>query len=266
MAEAGDRNGVQSVEIAAAILKALAADGGELPLKGLTTATGMPRAKVHRYLASLRATGLIDQDAETGHYRIGHAAIVIGLVGLGRTSPVRQIQDALPQLRDAIGETVTAAIWGDRGPTIVAMEESDHPVTMNVRMGSVLPLLSSVIGRVFLTFMPDATTKLLVASERRARGSGLPAKEDLSGQIAQIRRRKVAWAHSPLLPGVDAVAAPVFDYRGKLVAVVCAVGRTEGMRTNERSPVVKALREAGHDLSRRLGFTEQAFGADPNAR
>ena len=258
MAESGDRNGVQSVAIAAAILKALAAGGGELPLKGLAAATSMPRAKVHRYLASLRAAGLIEQAAETGHYRIGPAAIAVGLVGLGRTSPVRQVQDALPHLRDAIGETVTAAIWGDRGPTIVAMEESDHPVTMNVRMGSVLPLLTSVIGRVFLAFMPDAATKPLVTAERRARSSGLPAKEELSGLLADIRARKVASAHSPLLPGVDAIAAPVFDYRGKLVAVICAVGRTDAMRTDEKSPTVKALHDAARALSQRLGHRDEA--------
>jgi DNA-binding IclR family transcriptional regulator len=252
MAEA-ERNGVQSVAIAAAILKALTAGGGELPLKGLTAATGMPRAKVHRYLASLRAAGLIDQDAETGHYRIGSAAVTIGLVGLGRTSPVRQVQDALPRLRDAIGETVTAAIWGDHGPTIVAMEESDHPVTMNVRMGSVLPLLSSVIGRVFLAFMPESMTRPLIAAERRGRATGLPTKQEISELLADIRRRKVSFAHSPLLPGVDAVAAPVFDYRGKLAAVICAVGRTEAMRTDWNSPAVKTLDDAARDLSHRLG-------------
>jgi DNA-binding IclR family transcriptional regulator len=158
-------------------------------------------------------------------------------------------------LRDAVGETVTAAIWGDHGPTIVAMEESDHPVTMNVRMGSTLPLLSSVIGRVFLAFMPEAATIPLVAAERRTQSSGLPAQEALSNLLADIRGRKVSWAQSPLLPGVDAVAAPVFDYRGKLAAVICAVGRTEAMRTDASSPVVKAMDDAARELSHRLGHT-----------
>jgi DNA-binding IclR family transcriptional regulator len=251
------RNGVQSVVIAAAILKALAGRGGELPLKDLAAATGMPRAKVHRYLASLRANGLVDQDAETGTYRIGSAAVTIGLVGLGRTSPLRQMLDLLPRLRDAIGETVTAAIWGERGPTIVAMEESDHPVTMNVRIGSVLPLLSSVIGRVFLAFMPDAVTRPHVAAERRQRKSGLPSEDELVNLLAEIRRRRVCWAHSPLLPGIDAVAAPVFDYRGKLAAVICAVGRTEAMRTDGSSPVVKVVANAARELSQRLGYVEE---------
>src|SRR5262245_42642493 len=101
-----ERGGVQSVGIAATILKALAAGGGVLPLKHLAAATGMPRARVHRYLASLRGAGLITQDIETGHYAIGPEAVTIGLVGLGRLSPVRQLNDALPRLRNRVNGTV----------------------------------------------------------------------------------------------------------------------------------------------------------------
>jgi DNA-binding IclR family transcriptional regulator len=254
MAGTSERGGVQSVAVAAAVLKALAAAGGELPLKGIAAATGMARAKVHRYLTSLRTAELIAQDPETGHYRIGAAAITVGLVGLGRTSAVRQIQDALPRLRDAIGETVTAAIWSDRGPTIIGMEESDHVLTMNVRIGSALPLTSSVIGRVFLAFTPDAMTRPLVAAERRERASTAVEANELKDLLADIRKRKVCWAHSPLLPGIDAIAAPVFDHRGKLAAVICAVGRTDVMRTNWTSPVVKALDDGARQLSQRLGY------------
>jgi DNA-binding IclR family transcriptional regulator len=163
--EAIERGGVQSVGIAATILKALAAAGGVLPLKHLAAATGMPRAKVHRYLSSLRNAGLITQDPETGHYAIGSAAVTIGLVGLGRLSPIRQLNEALPRLRDRVNETVTAAIWGDTGPTIIAMEESGHVVTMNVRIGSVLPLTTTAIGQVFLAYLPDSRTQHLVAAE-----------------------------------------------------------------------------------------------------
>ena len=74
--------------------------------------------------------------------------------------------------------------------------------------------------------------------------------------LAEIRQQRVAWAHSPLLPGIDAIAAPVFDYRGKLAAVICAVGRTEVMRTKATSPVVKSLDDAARALSRRLGHIE----------
>jgi DNA-binding IclR family transcriptional regulator len=230
--EAAERSGVQSVGIAATILKALAAAGGVLALKHLAAATGMPRAKVHRYLSSLRNAGLITQDPETGHYAIGSAAVTIGLVGLGRLSPIRQLNDALPSLRDRVNETVTAAIWGDTGPTIIAMEESGHVVTMNVRIGSVLPLTTTAIGQVFL-------------------------------QLTHIRERRLSRARGVLIPGVDAVAAPVFDVRGKLVAVMCVVGRSSGMRKDWDEPVVQALDQAARNLSRQLGFLETAITTEP---
>jgi DNA-binding IclR family transcriptional regulator len=262
--EAIERGGVQSVGIAATILKALAAAGGVLPLKHLAAATGMPRAKVHRYLSSLRNSGLITQDPETGHYAIGSAAVTIGLVGLGRLSPIRQLNEALPRLRDRVNETVTAAIWGDTGPTIIAMEESDHVVTMNVRIGSVLPLTTTAIGQVFLAYLPDSQTQHLVAAERAsAKSSQLPG-QDLAPLLADIRERRLSRARGVLIPGVDAVAAPVFDVRGKLVAVMCVVGRSSGVQCNWSAPVVRTLDQAARSLSRQLGFLDAPIETEPS--
>lgn len=260
--EAIERGGVQSVGIAATILKALAAAGGVLPLKHLAAATGMPRAKVHRYLSSLRNAGLITQDPETGHYAIGSAAVTIGLVGLGRLSPIRQLNEALPRLRDRVDETVTAAIWGDTGPTIIAMEESGHVVTMNVRIGSVLPLTTTAIGQVFLAYLPDSQTQHLVAAEHASEKSPRRA-QDLALHLFDIRERRLSRAASALIPGVDAVAAPVFDVRGKLVAVMCVVGRSSGTLCNWGGPVVRALDQAARNLSRQLGFLDAPVKAEP---
>lgn len=251
--------GVRSVAIAARILKALATGGGALALKDLAIATGMARAKVHRYLAGLRSADMVDQDAETGRYRIGSAAVTIGLVGLGRLSPVRQIHEALPRLRDQINETVTAAIWGEHGPTIIAMEESDHLVTMNVRVGSVLPLSTTAIGRLFLAYLPASLTRRLAAAERRG-AHAIPSEEELAGLLAGIRARRLSQAESALLPGIDAIAAPVFDSRAKLVAVICAVGRSRSMSTRWDGPVSQAVAATAVRLSRQLGYVDTADG------
>lgn len=253
--EGPDRAGVQSVAIAATILKALAAEGGRLPLRGLVAATGMPRGKVHRYLTTLRTAGFIVQDPESGQYRIGPAAVTVGLVGLRAMGPVRQLHEALPRLRDRINETVTAAIWGDGGPTIIAIEESDHVVTMNVRVGSVLPLLTTAIGRLFLGYLPGAMMQRFVAAERRVQAStaALPTEEEIAARLAEIRAARLSRASSPLLPGIDAVAAPVFDYRGKLVAAICVVGQQDALDAR----VTAALGESTDTLSRQLGFIDE---------
>jgi DNA-binding IclR family transcriptional regulator len=256
--EKPERGGVQSVRIAAKILKALAFEGGPQPLKSLASTTGMARPKVHRYLTSLRNAGLVSQDLDTGHYQIGPAAVTIGLVGLRRISPVAEVCGALSGLRDMINQTVTVAVWSEVGPVVVAMQESDHWATMNIRIGSRLPILTSAIGRTFLAHLPEAMVRSHVAAEREnAQSSGLsvPTIEELNNLVTEIRERRLSRAPSALLPGVDAIAAPVFDYRDNLVAVMCVVARSEAKITGWNGSAVRALTEVAANVSVRLGFT-----------
>ncbi len=253
---AGSRSGVQSVAVAAQIMRALAAEGGALPLRRLALATGLSRAKVHRYLVTLRAEGMVVQDPESGIYQIGPTAVMIGLTGLRRLSPLREVHDALPHLRDRINETVTAAVWGDMGPTITAIEESGQPISMNVRVGSILPVLTTAIGRVFLAHLPGSMTAPIVTAERRKRRGNaltLPTERDLAATLAGIRANRLSAAQPAAVPGIDAVAAPVFDYRGKIVAVLCIVARSDSLR-DQWATMTAALTETVEALSRQLGY------------
>jgi DNA-binding IclR family transcriptional regulator len=257
--EKPERGGVQSVRIAAKILKALAYEDGAQPLKSLASATGLARAKVHRYLTSLRNAGLVSQDPDTGHYQIGPAAVTIGLAGLRRISPIAEVCRALAGLRDTINQTVTAAVWSEAGPIVVAMQESDHWATMNIRIGSRLPILTSAIGRMFLAHLPEAMVRPLVAAERddaRSGGLTVPTVDELENLLSEIRQRRLSRAPSALLPDVDAIAAPVFDHRDHLVAVMCVVARSDAKITGWNGSAVRALSDVAADVSVRLGFTD----------
>jgi DNA-binding IclR family transcriptional regulator len=74
--------------------------------------------------------------------------------------------------------------------------------------------------------------------------------------LSDIREQGISVGYGTMLPGVDAMAAPVFDYRGKLAAVICAVGRFEKISASADQHVRASLIEAAHELSRQLGFVE----------
>lgn len=258
--------GIQSVEIAARILRALAEGGGALALRDLAAATGMHRGKVHRYLISLARAGLVSREAEAGRYGIGPLAISAGLAGLNRLDPVRLGYEALPALRDRIGETVVLAVWGEHGATVIALEDSARPVTLNVRVGSILPLRSSAIGRVFAAHLPEPVLKPVLAAEAKrgaASASALPAAI-LAPILESVRRDGIAAVEGTLIPGLNALAAPVFDQRGALALVLGAVGRRETLAARARGPAAAALMEVAASLSRSLGFSG-ATAARPSA-
>lgn len=254
--------GVQSVEIAAHILKALAGEGMPIPLKRVAKAAQMSRAKVHRYLVSLKRAGLVAQDGKSGDYRIGPSAVTLGLVGLRGLSPVRAMNDALPGLRDRIGETVTLAIWGETGPVVIAMEEPGLPITINVRIGSVLPLGTSAIGRTFAAFLPEVLTQGIVARERALaaqEGNNIyPDAPALSEVLAEVHTRRLSRVRGTVMPGIDALAAPIFDHTGKVIAAICSFGRSGGFDSRLTGPVAQALAETANELSRQFGFAEGA--------
>jgi len=255
-ADGDGRLGIGSVEVAARILRALAEGGGALALRDLAAATGMHRGKVHRYLISLARAGLVSREAEPGQYGVGPLAISVGLAGLGRLDPIRLAYAALPALRDRVGETVVLAVWGERGATVIALEESARPVTLNVRVGSILPLETSAIGRTFAAFLPETATRTVLALERRRRmgGAAVPRAGAYARILARIRREGVAAVEGTLIPGLNALAAPVFDQRGKIVLAIGIVGRRETLAASTTERAAAALRETAAALSRKLGY------------
>jgi DNA-binding IclR family transcriptional regulator len=254
---AARRGSVQAVTIAARILSSLAARNSAAPLKEIAKDTGLARAKVHRYLRSLRNTGLVSQDDQTGRYQLGPQAIGIGLAALRSINPIAEVCNALPWLRDEINQTVTAAVWSDAGPVLVAMQESDHWLTMNIRVGSRLPILTTAIGWTFLAHLPEPAIRSALSAERRraqSSGAALPSPEDTEHLVREIRKRRLARAPSAIIPGIDAVAAPVFDFRNDLVAVICVVARSDAKITGWNGSAVRALSATAEEVSSRLGF------------
>ena len=257
--EEGDRLGIGSVETAATILGALAEGGGQMPLGELADATGMHRAKVHRYLISLTRTGLVAQPERNGAYSIGPSAISIGLAGLRRVDPVRIAYKALPELRDRVEETVFLAIWGDMGVTCIGLEESAHPVTLNIRVGSVLPILSTAAGQVFAAYMPRARVDRFdeqdrKQSRRRPAVAVKLSKGDRAALLREVRERGLARVRGALFAGVNALAAPIFDHKGSLSTVVGIMGRQETLDVAWDGDAARELKEFADGLSRQLGF------------
>jgi len=209
----------------------------------------MPAAKVHRYLVSLTRTNLVAQDSGDGRYSIGPAAIGLGLAGLHSLDAVRIASEFLGGLRDRSGETAVLAIWSGAGPVVIRLEESSRPVFMNVRVGSTLPLLRSAVGLVFAAYRSDEEARRLIAKERRARGGN--AVEE---RLARTRRLGVGIVDGDLVPGVTALAAPVFDHRARIVASIALLGGPEHLDPRADSPAARLLKQAAAAISERLGY------------
>jgi len=254
-----ERAGIQSVEVGFALLEVLSQAPGPLMLRDLAAAAGMSAAKAHRYLVSFQRLQLVVQDAGTTRYDLGPASLKLGLASLSRLDAVKLARERVAPLVEEIGHTLALAVWGNHGPTIVHWEESPQAVTVNLRLGDVMPLLTSATGRCFAAYLSkDAITPLLKDEIARAQKQGrtdIPASlAEARAMLDEVRQRGAARVVDTLLPGIVGFCAPVFDSDGHIALGIVALGPTGTFDPAWGGAVDKPLRAAAQQLSSDLGY------------
>jgi len=251
------RQRVQSAVTGMAVLKGLARLGGRASLTALATHIGESPAKVHRYLVSLIEEGLVGQESGSQQYHLGLEALQIGLAAMRQSDPIRFAEPSLVRLREQLEVTCFLAVMGNKGPTIVRFEEPGLPVSVNVRVGSVLSLLWSATGRVMLGSLDDPAVRAQARSELEAAAPDLRAELDaddpIGGLRSAVREAGCAVVRDTNLKGISAIAAPVFDHAGRLCAVLTALGATGGFDPSPDGPIGLAVCAEARMVSARLG-------------
>ncbi|RTQ37584.1 IclR family transcriptional regulator [Variovorax gossypii] len=254
------RQRVQSAETGMSVLKGLAHLGGRSSLTALSAHVVESPAKVHRYLASLMEAGLVLQDAASQHYYLGTEAIQIGLAAMRQADPIRAAEPCLIRLRESLEVTCFVAVMGNKGPTIVRFEEPGLPVTVNVRAGSVMSMLWSATGRAFLGLLDESRVLALAEQELGEATPEMRAQLDPKDPIGQLRREvrqaRCASVKDTYLRGISAVAAPVYDYAGRVCAVITALGATGGFDPAIDGPIAAAVRREAKAASTLLGAAD----------
>lgn len=256
--ELDGKHGVQSLEVGMGILRVMVRGQRSMMLKDIAAAADMPASKAHRYLVSLIRAGLVEQDPATSRYDLGPFALNIGLVAIDRLDRIRLGLTAIAALRDEINETTALAVWSEHGPVIVRWERPRRPITVNVVTGTALDLLTSASGRVFAAWLPPETTAARIDKELAAgRSPDLKTRDEVERMLAQVRGDGIAAVSGyHLVPGVEAVAAPVFNFKNEITIAMLVVGVQGMFDMSPGGPVVAALKRAAADLSTRLGHTE----------
>jgi DNA-binding IclR family transcriptional regulator len=247
------QRGIQSLDSTGQLLAALVAAGRPLPLRDLAQAAGMVPAKAFPHLVSLVKTGLLARDA-SGNFLSGPLSLELGLLALQRLSPTREAEPEVLRLAAETGLSVAMAVAGPLGPTVVRLEESPRPQHVSLRVGTVLSLAHTAIGRVVAAHLPEATLAGLLAQDaiRMAGTASAPAR-DYDARLAAVRVAGLDNALSHPVPGIDTLAAPVFDHTGSLALVLAVMGSTGSFDSGLDGSTATLVRQAARRLSWRFG-------------
>lgn len=250
---------IQSVEVGGRLLLALAAHPAPMTLKDLAAGAGLPPSRAHPYLVSYGRLGLVQQDAASGRYALGPAALQLGLTALQQYEPARAAEPVAEALAAETGQAVAVALWGNFGPTVVRMIDARQPLHVAMRAGTVMSLFGTATGRAFAAVLrPEQVVDALLG---RALGDDARrAPADLGGIEAQTAAARAEYAAHGCtraagrpMPGVNAFSAPAFDHDGEPVIVLTLLGHQDHVPGAWSSPMAAAVRRAAGAISARLG-------------
>jgi DNA-binding IclR family transcriptional regulator len=238
-------------------LLALGECRGEAGVTELARRLGLHKSTASRLLATLEKRGLVEQDEESGKYRLG--LIVIRLAEHAeRTLDLRAI--AMPELdRLAKATRETTGLGVLEGDQMLTVAQADGPnlVAMGDWTGRGAPLHSVAAGKVLLASLPEREIMRLVkrglapCTERT-----ITRLEPLLEDLARVRRRGYATAFGEFDRGLNAIAAPVHDARGQVIAAMDVWGPSFRVTPGRIPELVAHVREAAGAVSVRLGGTQ----------
>jgi DNA-binding IclR family transcriptional regulator len=222
---------IQSVERAAALLRAVAAASGPAATAtALAETVGLNRTTTWRILATLDQQRLVSLDRETGWYSLGFGLIDLAGQAVG-TSMARSARELLQRIAVRTGETAALAVMRDGALTYVAEAVAGAIVSVTWQ-GRSVPMHATSTGKVLLAFSgPDEVRHLLGLPRggrlQRFTSATITSRAALGEELVQTRERGFAVCRGEFEESAWGVSAPVLDVAGRPVAVLSIWGPPE---------------------------------------
>lgn len=237
------------------LLRILALGGEQgMRLIDVVTLAKLSRPTVHRILRTLISESVAEQDPQTRRYRVGPEISVLGLSRPAQL-PVRVAAEPyLSDLAEELGDTTFLTIRAGWDSVAIARKAGSYPIkVLAIDVGARRPLGVGVAGVMLLAGLSEEEADQIcnVNAERlRPDGSSMEA---IRIRIRLARANGFAYAESGVLQGTRALAVPVFDPDGEVIAAMAIAAMAHRLAEAELPRLVAALRQKAELISMRLG-------------
>ena len=247
---------VQSVDRAIAILYLLAQHGGA-GVTAIANELGVHKSTAFRLIAALENGSLIEQEGERGKYHLGRGVLRLAAATTARLELPVEGRPVCRRLAAELGEAVNLAILDSGEATYVLQEYAKSAITGRNWLGQRTPLHATASGKILLAYADPVTLKeTLGAALQPYTPETVTEPAALEVELAAARERGWAATTEELEIGLNALAAPIRDGTGEVVAAVGVSGPSYRL-TVESFPAAAARLIAGADeISARLGYFE----------
>ena len=247
---------LQSVNRALTALE-LVADAGEIGVSELGRQLGVHKATASRLAAVLAERGLLERDPVTERYRIGLGGGALrGLEVVGWVRPVLATR--------AAGARAATNLGVRSGDDIVYVDQisGTRSIVTVSWVGKRTPMHCTSNGKVLLAWAEEIDRDRVLEGPLETFTPHTVVDPDaLRAELVSVRTRGYSQAVEEFEDGLNAVAAPVRQADGRVIAALGVSGPAFRMHAVDIPRLGALTAEAAGAVSRQLGYLERGRAA-----
>ncbi|CAN5607727.1 IclR family transcriptional regulator [soil metagenome] len=243
---------VQSVDRALNVL-AILGRSGDCGVSEIARELGVHKSTVFRLVATLEAHDMVEQHTERGKYRLGVGVLRLAGSTTARLDVVQETRPIARGLAASTGETVNLAILSDHSALYIDQVAGPSALQPHNWVGQRIPLHATSNGKVLLSGLDEAELSRVLGTLTRYTSSTITTLPRLRRELDVVAKQGFAVAIDEMEVGLSAVAAPVRDAHGDIVASLSVSGPTFRIPAERVPSILPLLRDAAGAVSARLG-------------
>jgi DNA-binding IclR family transcriptional regulator len=246
---------LQTIQKAGELLALYDREHTEWGVREAASKLKVAKSSAHDLMASLAKLGFLNK-TEDNRYRLGWRLVTLSETLLATTELRKEAHPILEELASHYQETIHLAILDDTQAVYVDKLEGRQAVRVELTsLGARLYAHCSALGKVLLAYSEEDEVRRIIqtAGLPRFTDNTITNEEDLLQSLAKIRKQGFAYDLEEILPDLCCVAAPIYDYSGKVTAAISMsipAFRFRRSQTEYRDAVIRA----GRAISKRLGY------------
>jgi len=246
---------LSSVANSIRLLGSFSGEEDELGITTLATRLRLAKSTVHRLATTLTSSRFLEQNSETGKYRLGLALFELGALVRRRMDVANEARPKLRELLEKTGETVQLGIVDHFSVLYVYEMESRRAIRMAAAVGARAPLHCTAVGKVLLASQPqDYVKQVLDLGLTSYTPKTITRREGVLAMLAEVSARDYATDDEESEIGLRAIASPVRNHTGAVIAAVGMAAPVQRMNKKAMQTCVPDVLATAKAISARLGY------------
>ncbi len=230
-----------------------------LRLQDISNALTLDKSTVHRFLKALLKYDMVKRDSLTGRYSLGFRFLSMGTKILESLNVRDVAHPYLEELGRLTGDTIHLTLFDGNKVVYIDKVESIKPIRMYSKIGNVVPLYCTGVGKVILAFQPRETVGALLSEVQWTRytKNTITDRAKLERNLEEIRRNGFAVDRFEHEDRICCIAAPIWNHNR---TVDCAISISTISAKGDISELLRhkdALIERANSISEGRGYRRQ---------